>query len=368
MTTLHERSEPFLPAPTASDAADCLLEAWREALGQVLDTERRQWQRERALIEAQAQATIAELRAAVAQLHGDILRMVADRLAQVRDGELGDQGPPGLPGPPGPAGADGCAGAAGPQGEPGEAGPQASPGPPGECGPTGPQGLAGAPGERGPPGPAGEPGETGQAGPQGESGATGPQGPPGAAGECGAVGPAGPQGEPGVLRVVRDFAPDTVHYAGVVVTHGGGTYQASRDTGQAPGHADWICLACPGRDAAMPKVRGTWSEAETYAALDIVALSGSGFIARRDAPGPCPGEGWQLIASAGRQGIKGPPGEPGERGVSGERGHPGAPAPTIIGWKIDSETYAAIPILSDKSEAPPLQLRGLFERYDAERS
>ena len=31
--TLHERSETCLPVPTGSDAADCLLEAWREALG-----------------------------------------------------------------------------------------------------------------------------------------------------------------------------------------------------------------------------------------------------------------------------------------------------------------------------------------------
>jgi hypothetical protein len=283
-----------------TDAADCLLEAWREALGEVLDTERRQWQRERALIEAQAQASIAELRAGVAELRGEVARMVADRLSAVRDG---DPGAPGDQGPPGTAGA---------------------PGPPGECGATGPQGPAGAPGEPGLP---------------------------------------GPKGEPGTLPAAREWAPDAVHYAGVVVTHGGGTYQASRDTGQAPGHADWVCLATPGRDAVLPTVRGTWSEAETYAALDIVAFGGSSFIARRVAPGPCPGEGWQLIASAGRQGTKGPPGD---RGEPGARGLPGASAPTIIGWTIDRKAYAAIPILSDKSEAPPLELRSLFEQFQDE--
>jgi hypothetical protein len=76
--------------PTVPDDADCLLEAWREALGDVLDTERRQWQRERMLIEAQAQATIAELRA-----------MIAERLGALKDGESGapgGQGPPVQPG------------------------------------------------------------------------------------------------------------------------------------------------------------------------------------------------------------------------------------------------------------------------------
>src|SRR5207344_3006210 len=40
-------------------------------------------------------------------------------------------------------------------------------------------------------------------------------------------------------------------------------------------------VGAPGGDAAMPKVCGTWSDAESYAALDIVALNGSSFIARR---------------------------------------------------------------------------------------
>jgi hypothetical protein len=191
-------------------------------------------------------------------------------------------------------------------------------------------------------------------------------GPQGLAGAPGEPGLPGARGERGALPAVREWAPDIVHYAGVVVTHGGGTWQAGCDTGQAPGHADWICLASPGRDAAMPMVRGTWSEAETYAALDIVALGGSSFIARRAAPGPCPGEGWQLIASAGRQGSKGPAGERGEPGAAGARGLPGTAAPTIIGWTIDRKAYAATPILSDQSEAPPLELRSLFEQFHDE--
>jgi hypothetical protein len=55
-----------------------------------------------------------------------------------------------------------------------------------------------------------------------------------------------------------------------------------------------------------------------YARLDIVALNSSSFIARKDQPGPCPGEDWQLIVRAGKQG------RPGPRGAKGERGEPGS--------------------------------------------
>ena len=51
---------------------------------------------------------------------------------------------------------------------------------------------------------------------------------------------------------------------------------------------------------------------------------------------------------------------------SGARGLPGAAAPTIVGWKIDRKAYAATPILSDHSEAPPLELRSLFEQFHDE--
>ena len=87
------------------------------------------------------------------------------------------------------------------------------------------------------------------------------------------------------------------------------------------------------------------------------------FIARRDAPGPCPGHGWQMIAATGKAGIKGPPGERGEQGA---RGLPGASAPVIVGWTIDREAYTATPVLSDQSPAPPLELRALFEQFHDE--
>ncbi len=325
-----------MPVPTEANAADCLLEAWREALGEALNTERRQWQRERALIEAQAQATIAEVRAACAEKLAALERQVTDRLATVRDGadgEPGPTGPQGLAGAPGEQGGPGPAGEAGPQGERGEQGEK------------GDRGEAGAPGARGESGPAGEPGEKGEAG---VAGLPGPQGAPGA---------------PGRLSAAKAFIEGAVHYQGDVVLALGGTWQAQRDTAQAPPHEDWQCIAAKGRDAAMPNVRGTWSESETYAALDIVALGGSGFIARRDAPGPCPGPGWQMIAANGKAGIKGPPGDRGEQGA---RGLPGASAPVIVGWTIDREAYTATPVLSDQSPAPPLELRALFEQFHDE--
>jgi hypothetical protein len=116
----------------------------------------------------------------------------------------------------------------------------------------------------------------------------------------------------------------------------------------------------------MPVIRGTYSEDEKYSFLNIVALNGSSFIARADNPGPCPGDGWQLIASAGKPGKPGVKGDRGERGERGERGSHGEPAPWIIGWEVDRKTYTVTPIASDDREVKPIQLRGLFEQYNKE--
>jgi len=140
----------------------------------------------------------------------------------------------------------------------------------------------------------------------------------GPAGERGLAGPQGPEGK---LPLVRDWS-DGVHYEGAVVVHAGATWQAVRDTGREPPHDDWLCLArggSDGKDGRSPAIRSTWSESEAYSELDVVALGGASFIARRDNPGPCPGDGWQLIASQGKRGNAG------ERGAAakGERGLPG---------------------------------------------
>jgi len=105
--TMSSNGSNLLEAP-AAPRADALLEGWRDALGHALAQERKQWQRERMLIEAQAQATVAELRAGIAELRAEALRKVEDVLSGVRPPERGEAGPVG---PPGPAGA---------RGEPGE--------------------------------------------------------------------------------------------------------------------------------------------------------------------------------------------------------------------------------------------------------
>jgi hypothetical protein len=187
----------------------------------------------------------------------------------------------------------------------------------------------------------------------------GREGPPGERGEK------GDKGEPGELPVVRAWTEDDVSYAGDVVTCDGGTWQARKDTSKKPPHGDWTPLALPGRDAAFPVIKGTYREGETYGFLNIVALNGSSFIARRDDPGPCPGDGWQLIASAGRPGK---PGMKGERGEPGQRGERGLPGLNIQNWNLEPEKYLLTPMMADSHEGPAANLRPFFERYDEERN
>jgi hypothetical protein len=185
----------------------------------------------------------------------------------------------------------------------------------------------------------------------------------GAMGPPGPSGPRGEEGPPGKLPMIKLWAPETVHYAGDVVAYDGGTFQAKRDTGQPPSHADWVCLATAGRDGNSVAVRGTFDETQEYRRLDVVALNGGSFIALKEAPGPCPGSGWQLLASQGRRGVAGARGERGERGPKGD---PGLSGVTIRDWKIDRARYVATPVMSDGREGPPLELRGLFEQFLAD--
>src|SRR5215813_9728440 len=182
-------------------------------------------------------------------------------------------------------------------------------------------------------------------------GATGPPGP---------SGPRGEQGPPGKLPLVKLWTPETVFYAGDVVAYDGGTYQAKRDTGQPPSHADWVCLATAGRDGNSITVRGTFGATAEYRRLDVVAFNGGSFIALKDAPGPCPGSGWQLLTSPGKRGVAG------EKGERGPQGSPGLSGATIRDWKIDRARYVATPVMSDGREGPPLELRGLFEQFLAD--
>ena len=172
----------------------------------------------------------------------------------------------------------------------------------------------------------------------------------------------GPQGPPGKLPLVKEYVADRVHYEADVVTHAGALWQASGDTVHAPPHSDWVCLARAGRDGLTPIVRGTYHVHQAYKKLDIVALDGAAFIARRDNPGVCPGDGWQLLS---RQGKPGPRGESitGPRGEKGERGEPGV---TVVAWQLDREHYRITPLMSDGKVGSMMELRGMFEQYHAE--
>ena len=194
----------------------------------------------------------------------------------------------------------------------------------------------GAPGERGPEGPPGLQGEPGDIGDPGPPGLPGPQGEPGERGDPGANGAPGEPGErglPGMLPMVEPWT-DRVFYAGDVVTFDGRLYQASLDTGKAPGGSDWLCLAERGADGVDGKslrACGTWLDGCTYETGDVVTRNGGSFVARRDNPGQCPGEDWQLLAS---QGSRGKSGERGAKGDKGERGDPGA---SIVDLKINMD-------------------------------
>jgi hypothetical protein len=384
MQQFNGKSDTSLPPPADGDQdAGCLLDAWRGALAEALHIERRQWERQRELIEAQVTATILQLRAEatewqataraaldeVLKAHEQVLAIAA----KLTNGADGVPGPAGAAGPVGPQGERGAVGERGEQGAMGPVGPGGPAGEKGDQGPAGPQGERGVVGERGeagamgPAGPAGAPGEKGD---HGAPGAVGPMGEPGTAGEQGPAGKdgiPGRDGAPGKIEAALPYREGEVHYRGAIVLLGGSTWQARADTARAPPHEDWICIAAAGRDGRdgvdgrSLRVRGTWREGDAYAALDIVALNGGSFIARRDDPGECPGDGWQSLTLPGKRGQQGEAGKKGERGEKGERG------PGIAGWDIDRDAYTVRAVLTDKSRSEPLDLRALFEQYILER-
>ena len=105
------------------------------------------------------------------------------------------------------------------------------------------------------------------------------------------------------------------------------------------------------------EVTGTYDGSVRYRQLDVVALNGGSFVARTDDPGVCPGPGWQLIACQGRAGKPGAPGADGKNGKD---------APRIVDWLVNRESYTVVPLMSDNSRGPPLELRPLFARFNDE--
>ena len=121
-----------------------------------------------------------------------------------------------------------------------------------------------------------------------------------------------------------------------------------------------IRLAFLERAGWTPRIRGTWFETEQYQALDIVARDGGLFLCKHSNPGPCPGEGWQIMSTRGERGK---PGQPGPRGEQGPPGPQGEPGPKLIGWDVDRRRFRITPIMSGGRSGPSIELRGLFEEF-----
>jgi len=152
-----------------------------------------------------------------------------------------------------------------------------------------------------------------------KDGPVGPQGSPGERGEPG-EGIVGPPGEPGPPG--------------------------------PPGAASEI-PGPPGPEPYVGEVCGLFEPARSYRKYDLVTWHGSEWRARCDEPGTLPGDGWVLTAQSG------------SRGKAGDRGPVGPPGPAITGWQM--RDYRVVPVMSDGSIGPPLDLSALFELYDAER-
>lgn len=209
-------------------------------------------------------------------------------------------------------------------------------------------------GAAGPPGPPGERGERGEAGPQGVEGPPGVDGAPGLPGAPGERGAAGPTGKLAGLKVWTRG----VHYEGGVVTHQGSVWCAVRDTGEQPPHDDWLLIVARGQDAPVGEIRGVYDQNQTYRQFDLVSWHDSEWRAKVDNPGELPGDGWAMSA---RKGASGRPGPAGERGPQGP---PGKAAPTVTEWVLRG--FQAVPVMSDGSLGPALDLQRLFEQYHAE--
>ena len=182
-------------------------------------------------------------------------------------------------------------------------------------------------------------------------------------GDSGAIGERGPQGEIGELPLVQDFVEGEAYLKSVVVIHDGGTYQARRNTGRKPPHDDWAPLAVrgsdgmngkDGKDGRTMRIRGTYDPKKAYEELDVVALNGSWFVARKNEPGPCPGDGWQV-------GPRGRRGETGERGPQGLKGEPGSPGREVIEWVVNYKDFTVTPVMSDGMPGTTMSFYKLFE-------
>jgi hypothetical protein len=351
-----------------------LPDALRDALGQVISDQRREWRRERELIEAQSRETISQLRADIVELRTALRDEVAARLAAVRDGEDGEDGRDADPAEIAerlipevervvaaiPVPRDGK-----------DADPQLV------------ASLVAAEVQRAVSAlPRPKDGEDGKDAdtqeiierllPEMERAVAAlPKPRDGRDADPDAIramvveavaaipapkdGDPGPPGPPGTPPIVRRWEP-RIYDAGAWVVRDGAIFQAQEQTGKEWHQADWLCVVEKPADGRSFEICETYDPNIVYRALSVVTLNNSWFIAKRDNPGPCPGEDWK----------SGPVGKRGKEGLPGLPGKPGEPGASQVGWRIDARNYTIIPVTSDGSEGVPLVLRDIFEWYHTE--
>jgi len=108
---------------------------------------------------------------------------------------------------------------------------------------------------------------------------------------------------PAKFPSVKSWKEGGVSYAGDIVTHDGNTYQARRETAQAPGAADWTCVARAGRDGESLTVRGTYDPRDTYAHSTLwrTTVPASARARARPVPAQAPtGSCWRRSARPAR--------------------------------------------------------------------
>ena len=121
-------------------------------------------------------------------------------------------------------------------------------------------------------------------------------------------------------------------------------------------------------------VKGTFDAKAVYNYLDVVAFNGASWVATRDCPGSCPGNGWQLLAAQGSRGVRGERGPAGPAGIpptfTGARfSHRGMEIETSIGpislfksVNVDPQNFT-IKFIANDGSALTISLLPLFEAY-----
>jgi hypothetical protein len=154
-----------------------------------------------------------------------------------------------------------------------------------------------------------------------------------------------------------------VHYRGQLVTHAGALWQARKDCATEPGSPDSTQISRPGRDGVdgrSLRMKGLYNAGRTYEKFDVL-LAGEPFMARHDAAGLCPSDGWMKLGARGAKGAKGEQGRRGPKGDAGQRSDV-----SIERRKVDPEYYRPTPVLTNGLVGRPLELRPIFEQFAAE--